>query len=223
MLEKKLNEAAASARFQVMNVGVNAWGPFHERGFVRKFGTFQADVAIICGPIYNCYRPLYGLESMPFFPARRPPRLALEHVAYTLLWQYRERVLGPAPYYATSETATTQALKGVEAYGDMAEFLQKSDAETMFQMLPNMRATLGQPVDPADPAQMLMEKVRERVKALGVYANLVGPIFRGVTPANEIYHDGVHFDRLGHRLYADYLFEQLREHSPRVKKALERP
>jgi lysophospholipase L1-like esterase len=222
LLEKKLNEAAGSAKFQVMNMGVNAWGPFHERAFVRKFGTFQADLAIIGGLVYNCYRPLYGLESLPYFPARHPPRLALEHVAYTLLWQYRHRVMGPE-HWLEGETAAAQALKGVEAYGEMAEFLQKNNAETMFQMLPGMHTTLGQPVGLTDSAQMLMEKVRGRVKALGIYANLVGPIFKGVTPVKEIYHDGVHFDRLGHRLFAEYLFEQLREHSPRVKKALERP
>jgi hypothetical protein len=219
LLESKLNKAAGSAKFQVMNMGVNGWGPFHERAFVQKFGTFEADVAIICGPIYNCYRPLYGLESLPFFPARHPPRLALEHVAYTLLWQYRHRVMGPAPWMESE----AQAFKGVEAYGDMAEFLQKNDAEVMFQMLPPKQITLGHPPDPADPGSMLIEKMRERLRASGVYANLAGPIFKGVTPANEIYHDAVHFDRLGHRLYADYLFAQVREHSTRVKKALERP
>jgi hypothetical protein len=221
LLEKKLNDACGAAKFRVMNMGVNGWGPFHEGAFVRKFGTFEADVAMICGPIYNCYRPLYGLEILPFFPARHPPRLALEHVAYTLIWQYRQGVLGPS-HWVEAETAPAQALKGVEAYGAMAEFLQKNNAEVMFQMLPHSSTTLGQSVDPADPAQMLMEKVRERVRGLGVYANLAGPIFQGVTPVKEIYHDGVHFDRRGHRLYADYLFEQIREHSPRVKNALER-
>jgi hypothetical protein len=127
--------------------------------------------------------------------------------------------MGPAPWMVSE----AQAFKGVEAYGDMAEFLQKNDAEVMFQMLPPKQTTLGHPPDAADPGSMLIEKMRERLKASGVYANLAGPIFKGVTPANEIYHDAVHFDRLGHRLYADYLFEQLREHSTRVKKALERP
>jgi hypothetical protein len=222
LLEKKLNESADSAKFQVMNMGVNGWGPFHEGAFVRKFGSFEADLAVICGPIFNSYRPLYGLESLPFFPARHPPRLALEHVAYTLLWQYRHGILGPPPWMH-GETAMAQALKGVEAYGQMADFLQKNNVEVMVQMLPSKEATLGSPIDPVDPQLVLFGKVRERVGALGVYAHMAGPIFNGVTPADQIYHDAVHFDRLGHRLYADYLFEQLREHSARVKKALERP
>jgi hypothetical protein len=50
-----------------------------------------------------------------------------------------------------------------------------------------------------------------------------GTIFKDVTPANKLYHDHVHFDRLGHRLYADYFAGRLLEVSPRVQKRVQRP
>jgi len=167
--------------------------------------------------VTNCYRPLYGLERMPFLPANRPPRLALEHVAYQLVWEYRQGALGRAPY-EIGDAAVEQANKGVEAYGELAELLQKQGAEVMVEMLATRMVVLGLTEQGPDP---LFEKVKQRVGRLDVFANCAGPIFKGITPAKALYHDAVHFDRLGHRLYADYLFEQLRQHSTRIKKALE--
>jgi hypothetical protein len=217
LLEKRLNEAAGAPVFEAMNMGVNAWGPQHELGFVKKFGSFEADLAIICGPVTNCYRPLYGLDRLPFLPANHPPRLALEHVAYQLVWQYRQGALGRAPW-ELGEAAVIQASNGVEAYGKLAETLQNQGAEVIVEMLPDKAVVLGLKAAGVDP---LFESVKQRVGQLGVVSNCVGPIFKGVEPTKELYHDPVHFGRLGHRLYADYLFEQLRKHSPRIKKALE--
>jgi lysophospholipase L1-like esterase len=218
LLEKKLNEAAGAPVFEAMNMGVNAWGPYHELGYVKKFGSFEADLAIICGPVTNCYRPLFGLDRLPHQPANRPPRLALEHVFYQLVWQYRQSVLGRAPWELRDDTVAIQGNNGVEAYGELAEVLQKDGAEVIVEMLATKMVVLGLTEQDADP---LFEKVKQRVGQLGIFANRAGPIFKGVAPAKELYHDAVHFDRLGHRLYADYLFEQLRQHSPRIKKALD--
>ena len=218
LLENKLNAAAGARVFEVMNMGVNAWGPHHELGFVKKFGIFQADLAIICGPVGNCYRPRYGMERLPFLPASHPPRLALEHVAYQLLWRYREKMLG-APPFTQGGAVDIVSAKGVEAYGELAEYLQQHGAEVLVEMLPVSEVTLGLSSDsPQDP---LFDKVAERVGRTGVIANLAGPIFRGAGPVKKIYHDGVHFERLGHQLYADYLFERVRHHSGKIKEALD--
>jgi hypothetical protein len=50
-----------------------------------------------------------------------------------------------------------------------------------------------------------------------------GAIFKDATPTTKVYHDHVHFDRLGHRLYADYFAERLLEVSPRVQKGAQHP
>ncbi len=219
LLERQLNEAAGSPKFEVLNLGVNGWGPHHELAYVRKFGGFGADLAVVCGPVWDCYRPRYGLERLPLMP--RPPRAALEHVAYQLVWRMRERWLGVPPF-SWPDHENTQADAGVEAYGELAGRLQREGAEVMFQMLPLSQVSLGQaPEDPKMAA--LFQKVRSRLRPLGVYANCAGPIFKDAERPREIYHDGVHFGPVGHRLYARYLFEQLRQHSPRVQAALQPP
>lgn len=220
LLEKKLNAAAGAPVFEVMNMGVNAWGPHHELAFVKKFGSFDADLAIICGPVGDCYRPQYGLERLPFSPESNPPRFALENVAYSLLWQYREKTLG-APFWARGETAAIEGAKGAEAYGDLTEFLHRQGVEVMVEMLPASQITLGlRTVSQPDP---LFDKVSECVGRSGGIANLAGPIFKHAGEINKIYHDGVHFDRPGHLFYADYLFDRVRNNSERVKKAINKP
>jgi lysophospholipase L1-like esterase len=220
LLQDKLNQAAGSPIFEVMNMGVNGWGAQHEYAFVRKFGNFDADLVIICGPVYNCYRWRYGLESLPFLPEGHPPRLALEHVAYQLLWQYRTKCLGPNPAMLP-DAAPLEAEKGIEAYGLMTEFLQQKGSEVIAEMLPINTVTLGQKDDPH--SWELIERIKAPLQQTGAKASMAGPIFRGVPDPKKIYHDRVHFDVEGHRLYAEYLFEQVRKNSTKVQQTLQKP
>ena len=214
LLQSNLNATAGAQIFEVLNMGVNGWGPFHELGYVKKFGSFDADVAVICGPVWNCQRALYGLERTPYYPAARPPRLALERILYDLCWWYRARALGPAPSWQDEK----QLRLGIEAYAELARLLQQHGAEVFMEMLPNSSATLGLTDDA--PARQMAAQIAERVGQLGVPVECAGPIFKGVKPAQKVYCDGVHFDRLGHRLYAAYLAERLGKISPRLKQAL---
>lgn len=221
LLEKKLNAAAGAPVFEVMNMGVNAWGPFHELAFVKKFGAFDADIAVICGPIYNCYRPMYGLERPEFFSADHPPKFALQQVVYQLFLQYRSKQLGMPAWGRAGEHADAQALRGLEAYAELARFLQQQGVEVLMQMLPSKAETLGATRDAG--TQRLVDQLTQRLAPLGVPVDCAGQIFKDSGPANRIYHDHVHFDRLGHRLYADYFANRLVQVSPRVKQRLEHP
>ncbi len=221
LLEKKLNAAAGAPVFEVLNMGVNAWGPFHELAFVKKFGTFDADVAVICGPIYNCYRPLYGLERPEFFSADHPPTFALQQVVYQLFLQYRSKQLGMPPWGRAGAHADAQALRGFEAYAELARTLQQQGVEVLVQMLPSKSETLGAARDPG--TQGLVEQLKQQMLPLGVPAECAGQIFKDAKPAAKVFHDHIHFDRLGHRLYADYLAGRILELSPRIKKRVERP
>lgn len=221
LLEKKLNTAAGAPVFEVLNMGVNAWGPFHELAFVKKFGVFDADVAVICGPVYNCYRPLYGLERPEFHSAEHPPKFALEQVLYQLFLQYRSKQLGPPPWGKAGEHAEAQARRGFEAYAELARYLQQQGVEVLVEMLPSKAETLGTTRDAG--TQQLVDQLTQRLAPLGVPVECAGEIFKDATPSAKVYHDHVHFDRLGHRLYADFFAARLLQVSSRVKKGLQRP
>jgi len=88
------------------------------------------------------------------------------------------------------------------------------------EMLPARHVTLSAGEDP-DGARMF-EPIRKRMAEIGVTANCAGPIFKDAEEAAGIYYDGVHFDRLGHRLYAEYLAERLQSESREVRQAIDR-
>jgi hypothetical protein len=212
LLEKKLNLAAGAPVFEVMNMGVDAWGPFHELAFVKKFGTFDADLAVICGPIYDAYRPKYALERLPMFPDTHPPRLALEQLLYDFAWRFREKTLGPPPW------TDLQCSRGLDAYFEMAKYLHQQGVEVLVQMLPSSQQTLG--IAPDEHGARLVAQLNERLAQLGVTSECPGAIFKDAKPRAKIYHDGVHFDRLGHQLYAAYFAERLLKNSTRVQRAM---
>lgn len=218
LLESQLNTAAGRKAFEVLNLGVNAWGPLHERAFLKKFGHFEADIVVICGPVANAFRPRYGLERLPFSPANRPPSSAIEHVAYELAWRFRERTLGPAPWGFPGPVQDRQIHEGSTTYGGIATDLHAQGVEVLMEMLPARHVTLGQGDDPEGAA--IFQGVRTAMEKAGATARLAGPIFKDAPNKESIYHDGVHFDVPGHQLYADYLVKSLREHSAKVRETL---
>jgi lysophospholipase L1-like esterase len=218
LLQKKLDARSGGPKFEVFNMGVNAWGPHHERAFLQKFGNFDADLVVICGPVANCFRPRYGMERLPFSPVNSPPRLAIEQIAYELIWRFRESTLGAPPWALEGPYQDAQARQGTAAYVEMAKKLQAEGVEVMMEMLPGRQATLSAMEDPF--SARLFEPIRKQMEEIGVPIHCAGPIFEGAKDASKIYHDGVHFDTLGHELYADHLVKQLTLHSERVKTAL---
>lgn len=209
VLEHNLNAAAGRKAFEVLNLGVNAWGPLHERAFLKKFGFFDADVVVICGPVADTFRPRYGLERLPFSPVTHPPSCAIEHVAYELAWRFRERTLGPQPWGIPGPMQDQQARDGSAAYAGMATDLLDQGVQVLMEMLPARPVTLGNGDDPE--GARIFAGVRQAMEAAGATVNLAGPIFKDEPDKASIYYDGVHFDVRGHRLYARYLAERLRD------------
>lgn len=220
LLEDALNAKAGKKVFEVLNMGVNAWGPQHEAAFAKKFGTFDADVVMIMGPPQDVFRPRYGLERLPLIPAASPPRCALEEIFFEQAWRYRERKLG-MPDWNFGPDTEHQTQLGIAAYGDLAALAKSNGGEVIAEMLPVNLQTFGRGEDTGSLA--IFTRIKARLDAEGAIANLAGPIFRDEPDKGKIYYDGSHFDRLGHRLYAQYLAKRLVEVSPRVREKVAGP
>ena len=210
-----LDERAGGEKFEVLNMGVNAWGPVHQAAYFRKFGTFEADVLVICGPVANVYRPGYGLERLPFRPVTNPPATAITHAGYEAMWRLRERVLGAPAWTIEGDAQDTQARRGGEAYHALAQTFQQAGADVVMEMLPARTTTLGQGAD--EFSLRHFQTIGQRMMETGVEPNLAGPIFADDPAPEKIYYDGIHFDAYGHRLYAEYLVERLIQSSPHVR------
>lgn len=206
-LEEHLRKTARGRRVEVLAMGVNGWGPFHELGYVEKYGTFDADLAIIALPIGDIYRPQYGLEAMPFLSAASPPRLAIEEVVHHLAWRMRTKQIGqPGP-----EQLQWSAERGLEAYGRLARLLTERGAEVIFEVLPTEPAAMG---TIREQERRDVERLRARLAAEGPFrVAYPAGLFRGAR--GRLYHDDVHLHVDGHRLYARYLHDSVTRHSTR--------
>lgn len=126
VLEQTLR-ARLNRPVRVMNVGASSWGPLNQLAYVRTFGVFDADAAIL---VYNCsdmgdgFPPPPGTPMLGYEHPQRRPILAIQEV----LEKYVPRYLGINPSVVTHDT--TDPPEPIAAYnkklvGDMVAFLRE--------------------------------------------------------------------------------------------------
>jgi hypothetical protein len=226
-LRERLNHRGEVGKVEVLAMGTNGWGPFHERAYVAspRFGTFGADLVLIQMPIDDINRPLYGLMSVPFFAVQQPPHLGLEEVMNHEIWQYRTDHSG-----LDEAWEQRQSKHGIEEYGHLVDDLQKAGCEVMLFVLPSRSPGLGGPEEPRETKWR--GQLSAAVKKRGVTAYFAAGFFvgRGETGhscaelpvlgrtclhPDEIYHDNVHLMPKGHRIYAEFLEQTITAESKR--------
>ena len=207
-LEGLLTEAAKGRTVEILNMGVNGWGPYQKLGWVQRFGSFDADLAIICLPFGDLYRPFQGLGDRPYLPEGGGVWLALEEVVYHLTWRYRAATLKPDE----SRVRNTQAEDGAKTYLALARLLQSKGAEVMMEVLPTRPAALGEPSErEAEGVALLKKTLADAQVAVAWPAGLM----KDGADHEPLYKDWVHLHRGGHARYADYLRGQVVSQSAR--------
>lgn len=200
-VQAQLAALRPSGQVEVLAMGVNGWGPFHELGYVRANGTFDADLAIVALPFGDVRRPLSRLGNTPYLPVNAPPSLAYEEVLYHLSWRWRRGKIG-AP---NAEELKSRYEKGYLAYAALATLLKKTVPEVVFEVLPSATAGMGQSASPRE------QRVVDGLKAALPGFSLGYPVglFAEKPSDLELYHDWVHLHRDGHRIYAQYLTQRI--------------
>lgn len=209
-VREALNARGFPGKVEVLAMGCNGWGPFHEHGFVNKFGAFDADLTIVNMPIDDINRPLYGLMSVPFFAVQSPPRLALEEVANHLMWRYRSEHSGLDQGWEAK-----QSQHGILEYGRLADDLLKAHSEVMLFVLPTQSPGLGGPESPRE--QTWRSSLDAEVGKRGVKTYFAAGHFKDRGKVDEIYHDNVHLQPLGHHIYAEFMEKKIVEDSVRLQ------
>lgn len=208
-VRKQLNDLGFPGPVEVLAMGCNGWGPFHERGYLKAFGTFDADLTLVHLPIDDINRPLYGLMSVPFFAADAPPRLALEEVANHFMWRYRSSHAGLGASWEAR-----QSLLGIAEYGRLVDDLEAAGSEVMVFVLPSRSAGMGGRESHRE-AEWRAELEAE-IDKRGVETHFAKGHFAGRGKPDEIYHDDVHLEPQGHRLYADFVASRILVGSARL-------
>jgi hypothetical protein len=198
-LESQLKHAAGGRPVEVLAIGVNSWGPFHEIGYIEKFGTFGADLVLVQLPTIDIYRPYHGIGEVPFYRVDNPPRFAIEELLGHLAWRIRARISGPS----SATERDWNGRRGLEAYRRLAQLVGGNGAEVVFNVLPSKPAGLGGRAP--DEEMRDLRRLRDAVAPLTV--NYPAGLFRGAV--GNIYHDEGHLDVAGHRLYAIHLRDSI--------------
>lgn len=205
-----LAERTGGAAPEVLCAGVNGWGPFHKLGYIEKYGAFGADIAIICLPYGDIYRPWSGLEGKPYLPDTSPPSLALEEVAYHLLWRIQASAIGGQ----SDSDREYNAKRGIAAYVALGQELRRAGCEVFFEILPSRTAGTTDTI-PEDERRRVAE-LTLALEGAGFPVAFRARAFRDVEADGPIYHDEVHLHSEGHRLYAELLGASLAERSKRL-------
>lgn len=181
---------------EVLNMGVNGWGPYHQAAWLERFGTFDADLVIFIVPYGDIFRPLTGLTTKPYLTER--PALALVEVAHHLMWRARQAAVGKPPEALREK----QGAQGLVKYSNMARAVSHGGTEVMVDILPSRRAgTVG-------PTEEEMGKVLTLVYQLG-HASPAWPTKLFAAEGAAAYHDHVHLAGPGHARYAAYLKDRV--------------
>ncbi len=203
LIETALNQLGGPGKVEVMAIGANGWGPFEERGYLTKFGAFDADVAVIDLPLDDVNRPLYGLMDVPFFGDLNPPTFALEEFLNNLTWRYRKAHAGLG-----KEWETEQSPLGIAEYGRMADDLHRAGVGEVYgAILPGKSSGMGGAK--IDASMEWLEPLEATFKAHHVVSSYPAGLFAGKGTAQEMYYDDVHLNPKGHKVYAEFLLGQL--------------
>jgi hypothetical protein len=217
-------------KVEVLAMGCNGWGPFHERGFVKKYpDAFQADLVLVHMPIDDVVRPLYGLMEVPFFAVQTPPRFALEEIFNHLVWRYRAEGSGK-----DEEWQAKQAQYGIREYGALVDDLRRAGSEVMLFVLPRSIPSFDKPLPQPrtdredDPDRKMLHqleideawraKLEATVGERSVKLQFARGFFKGKGSEEELYRDdGIHLNPKGHHVYARFIEEKIRSESARFR------
>jgi hypothetical protein len=209
-ISEHLNASGLPGKVEILAMGVNGWGPFHERGYLHKFGNFDADLVMVHLPIDDVVRPLYGLASVPFLPVQKPPTLAWQEVANHLMWRYRANREGRDDAWEAEQAKT-----GIAEYGNLVDDIKKSGSEAMVFVLPTKKPGYGGPETKEEI--MWREGLEATLATRSLKTYFARNYFTGKGDPDAVYHDWVHLNVPGHALYAEYIEARLREDSPRFR------
>jgi hypothetical protein len=203
LLQQRLTEQAKGRAVEVLNIGVNGWGPLNELGYIREFGAFASDVAVLCLPTDDFRRPLVHMWDTPYFRATAPPRCAYEEVLYHLNWRQRNRNVKP-----TVDEREQQIEVGLATYIELATLLKQQGCEVLVEVLPS-RTAATTPTVPEKESRLLERFALSLKKAGFDEPHFPAGFLIGRDNADKLYHDSIHLDVAGHAAYADYLVPQV--------------
>jgi lysophospholipase L1-like esterase len=191
----------SSPTISVLNASANSWSPRSELEYLRRYGTFDADVLIIVINTDDLFATaptslVVGRQSN--YPDRKPLGAIGE-----LVNRYRLSKLPPLPeLQAVYNEGGDRVGKVLEALKSMHHLAVRNNAKCLLIMTPLLREVEGKPRDYELVARdrLLQFTQKESIP----YIDLLEP-FKSIGNAKTLYQDHIHLNAVGNEAVSKIL------------------
>jgi hypothetical protein len=201
--EKILN--ADGPNYEVLNAGVNAYGPRNVLGYIETRGLFGADMVIVYFPWGNLRRDLTNFYIVPFWS--HSPGWALAEFFRHTVWA----VFGKLSNRWKNVNAFDNELvltSNLAALAEIKKYCDRKRVPVFFFWSPYMDVITG-----TGPDKFESDRARLYQDVPGEHIVDVAPAFKAATDIPSLYVDGVHYSREGHLLAGKFLADFVRKNS----------
>ena len=196
LLQSKLAENPDGfAAVEVLNASANSWAPRNELAYLKRFGSFEAQVIVL---LINT-DDLFGTAPTAIQVGRdrnypdRLPALALTEVVTRYFIQ--PQVI-PELKQIQNEGGDRVG-KNLEAIGQIQQIAVQSDAKFLLVLTPLLRE-IGEPGS-RDYEKVARQRLREFVQAHAIPFVDVLPLFNQISQPETLYHDQIHLSPIGNQ------------------------
>lgn len=189
----------------VLNAAAPSWGPQNQWGYLRQFGTFEAQVVVLLLNTDDLFAPLptdWPVSRDRHYPCHRPP-LALWEALSLLVPRRAQR----PPTRPPSGDPIADNLLTIE---QMRQFVQPQ-AQFLVALWP-LRRELKQP-GPRDYEQVARQRLRDLLQRGGVPFLDLLPRWNALHHPEALYRDGIHPSPAGNTQLSQAIAEFILHHA----------
>jgi hypothetical protein len=192
-------------KFEVLNAGVNAYGPQNVAGYIKSRGLLDADLVIVYFPWGNLRRDFSNFYIVPFWS--NDPVLALGEFLRQLTWAIfgrlsqkwkdtnafqNERVL------AMNLAALEEIKRSCDDSGKPVFFFWSPYLDIMTKKMPDKFRSDREELEKRIPGECTID---------------MEPILKKHGNVSALYVDGIHYSAAGHQVAGKYLAEFILPHA----------
>ena len=199
-LQSQLNPAFDNV--EVLNASANSWGPRNEAAYLRRFGTFEAQVIVLLLNTDDLFAKAPTSLSVGRdrnYPTHKPPLGLIEFWQYFF---YRSQLLPDIPESGDRVEANLKALAEIQAIANQA------NAQFILGMTPLLRETEKQ--GPRDYEKEARQRLEDFSRQEGItYLDFL-PLFQKFDQPELLYRDHIHLSKQGNQLVSETISQSVK-------------
>lgn len=198
---------------QVLNASAGSWGIGNQFGYLRKFGTFQANAIVLQIGTHDLIQPTSTSERVgrnPNYP-NQPPLLAIQeavsrYILPKLIRVFKLKLSLTEIPEVSSNQQKLQFKQNMENFKNIVAIIRADNIPIFVLYTPSRKDLLPTLDSPLYKSEFFALLKSLKIPVIDTHSHW------SKLPTNTVatyYRDGVHLSLLGHQATADLLFEQL--------------